>query len=79
MIENPDHIGIFPTTKCFNALDEAVNKLLTSTEERVRESMLKNVGMLRQWLNEDRITDLKKMVSSEDIIHWLTFELKNHK
>ncbi len=30
------------------------------------------VGMLRQWLNEDRITDPKKMVTNEDIVHFLT-------
>lgn len=29
------------------------------------------VGMLRQWLNEDRITDPKKMVTNEDLIHFL--------
>ena len=30
-----------------------------------------NIGFLRQWLNEDRITDPKKMISNEDIKHWL--------
>jgi hypothetical protein len=29
------------------------------------------IGMLRQWLNEDRITDPKKMVTSEVIKDWL--------
>lgn len=29
------------------------------------------IGMLRQWLNEDRITDSKKMVTNEDIEDWL--------
>lgn len=32
-----------------------------------------HIGMLRQWLNEDRITDPKKMVTNDDIIHFLTF------
>lgn len=27
----------------------------------------KNIGMLRQWLNEDRITDPDKMVTNEDL------------
>ncbi len=31
----------------------------------------KKVGMLRQWLNEDRITDPKKMVTDEDILYFL--------
>ena len=35
-----------------------------------------NISMLRQWLNEDRITEPKRMVTNEDIIYWLTFGLK---
>lgn len=31
----------------------------------------KNIGKLRQWLNEDRITDPKKMVTNEEISKWL--------
>jgi len=34
----------------------------------------RNVGLLRQWLNEDRITDPKKMVRNEDIEHWLNLK-----
>ena len=34
------------------------------------------IGMLRQWLNEERITDSKKMVTSEEIKHWLEIEDK---
>ena len=30
-----------------------------------------NIGLLRQWLNEDRITDPKKMVTNEQIKEWL--------
>lgn len=30
-----------------------------------------NIGQLRQWLNEDRITDLNKMVTNEEIKIWL--------
>jgi hypothetical protein len=29
------------------------------------------IGALRQWLNEDRITDPKKMVTNEDICRFL--------
>lgn len=30
-----------------------------------------SIGMLRQWLNEDRIKDGSKMVSNEDIHDWI--------
>ena len=36
-----------------------------------QQSLLGRVGSLRQWLNEDRITDNKKMVTNEDIKFWL--------
>jgi hypothetical protein len=39
--------------------------------------MNKEIGMLRQWLNEDRITDPKKMVTNEELLIWLT--PKNYK
>ena len=29
------------------------------------------IGMLRQWLNEHRITETEKMVSNADIKFWL--------
>ena len=32
------------------------------------------IGMLRQWLNEDRITDPDKMVTNEQIKIWLQDE-----
>ena len=32
------------------------------------------IGMLRQWLNEERITDSKKMVTDWEIKHWLEIE-----
>ena len=31
----------------------------------------RNIGMLRQWLNEDRITDPKKMVTDKQLEFWL--------
>lgn len=34
-------------------------------------NLLQAVGWLRQWLNEDRITDPKKMVTSEELMVWL--------
>jgi len=41
------------------------------------------ISMLRQWLNEDRIDDPKKMITNSDIEYWLgiidreTFRLDN--
>lgn len=40
------------------------NGVVVKTTER-------NISFLRQWLNEDRITDPNKMVSNEDIKRWL--------
>ena len=36
------------------------------------------IGMLRQWLNEERITDPKKMVTNEEIKHWLDTKDKEY-
>ena len=36
------------------------------------------IGMLRQWLNEDRITDPKKMITNADIKFWLLEEKTSH-
>ena len=45
-----------------------------SEECRVEDkakAMNERIGMLRQWLNEDRITDPKKMITNDDIKYWL--------
>ena len=52
-------------------LENFIEKTLSHQNEEFTE----NVGFLRQWLNEDRIDDTKKMVSNEDIIRFL--EMKN--
>ncbi len=36
-----------------------------------RSKLLEKIGMLRQWLNEDKITEPKEMITNEDIKHWL--------
>lgn len=33
--------------------------------------MIDKIGQMRQWLNEERITDPKKMVTNEEILFWL--------
>lgn len=60
-----------------NQVDEV--KLLSFIEQekqRVKDEVLKNVGMLRQWLNEDHITEPGKMVTNEQILMWLSPEEK---
>ena len=32
---------------------------------------LMRIGMLRQWLNEERIKDGERFVTNEDIMYWL--------
>ncbi len=39
--------------------------------ELFKNHLKKNIGMMRQWLNEERITDPKKMVDNKDLEYWL--------
>lgn len=50
-----------------NYTKEEVEKV--RKEERAK--IAKQVGMLRQWLNEDRITDPENMVKNKDLLWWL--------
>ncbi len=50
------------------------NKLSQIRQKVIEENNLKlkqKIGLLRQWLNEDRITDISKMVTSDDLETWL--------
>ncbi len=40
MLNNPNEIGIYPTTKCFNQLDELFDKIIDDAQE----IMLDEVG-----------------------------------
>lgn len=48
----------------------------TPTDQDVTEVVLDpvRVGMLRQWINEDRIINnpTKRLITNEDIVFWLT-------
>jgi len=52
-----------------------IKSLISSVWSSSREATLKevkqNMGLMRQWLNEDRITDGQKMVSNEELEAWL--------
>lgn len=82
--------GLVPREKgynyiCFLKQDIGFNQAIQETNlpaivELVREEFLgkieNNIGMLRQWLNEDRITDVDKMVDNKDLEHWVFNNLK---
>jgi len=53
--------------------DEAIEcyKDLEKTMKEYKASLIKKIGLLRQWLNEDRITEPKKMITNKDIEDWL--------
>jgi len=46
---------------------------LTEKEKNINK---RNIGMLRQWLNEDRITDPNKMVTDKQLEFWLKDVIK---
>lgn len=52
--------------------------LLTTSIQRAYEAgrtdILAKIPMLRQWLNEDKITDVNRMVTNEQIRYWLIGE-----
>ena len=48
-------------------LESALSKAFTLGREEKTAEVEKNVGLLRQWLNEDRITD-KEMVTNEELM-----------
>jgi hypothetical protein len=51
---------------------EAAKELGVEDLVSIRKVILrKRIGMLRQWLNEDRIKDVDRFVTNEEIEHWL--------
>ena len=56
------------------ALTNDIAEIVQKHVEDMRRKCVVNVGMLRQWLNEDRITDTKRLVTNEDIEHWLNYK-----
>ena len=61
-----------PSTGATTTRQEKVKDFCAQVEQDAIERTLQNVGMLRQWLNEDRITDPKKMVTNEMLLSWLS-------
>lgn len=51
--------------------DNIITQMKNETREAVINHVEDNIGRLRQWLNEDRITEPKKMVTNEQIATWI--------
>lgn len=58
------------TAKAILATARAYWELMNEPATR-HSTSLQNIGHLRQWLNEDRITDPSKMVDNKDLCEWL--------
>lgn len=60
-----------------------IKKFISRTIANARREGMQNitsqdVSMLRQWLNEDKIDDPKKMVTNEDIMYWLKAQARSN-
>jgi len=64
-------IGTFEDSFGFNGtIEELADSILGLVTQEIVEERNKSISLLRQWLNEDRITDIKKMVTNEEILIW---------
>ena len=54
-----------------DTVEKAIDIIVSQREKEIADEVKKKVGLMRQWLNEDRITDNNKMVTSEELLHWL--------
>ena len=60
-----------------NSLKKIFSQLEQQTREETLKEVIEKMGFLRQWLNEDRITDLNKMVTTDELLVFL-ISLKNN-
>jgi len=61
-------------TKAFFARKGVTLNALLATARAYRHTfdvLKNNIPRMRQWLNEDRITDVKRLVDNEDLSFWL--------
>ena len=56
------NVSVITPNKAYRKLKSLIKK------ERISDT---KIGMLRQWLNEDRIKDAKRFVTNKDIKDWL--------
>ena len=57
----------------YNQAKAELRATIPQLTERIEKEMEVKISQLRQWLNEDRIDSPKKMITNEDIKHWLEF------
>lgn len=70
------------TQSALNKIDSIIHPKLDQAVARAREERdsewKKNVGQLRQWLNEERIFAPDDLVTNEHILHWLSPDTSNN-
>lgn len=52
-------------------LKDFIRKSIAEAVKADRKRIFDRLGFMRQWLNEDRITDHNKMVTDDELQHWL--------
>jgi len=60
-------------------LKDFISHTIQSAVQEEREKRKLGVGFLRQWLNEDRITDPKRMVTNEQIEYMIDQQIITNK
>ena len=63
MLDNEDENGIYPTSKCYQELYDFVVSQKKKALEQQKKELKKNIGQLRQYLNER--TEKKPIASTE--------------
>ena len=58
-------------TGAYTQAQEEVEQFISTLLSQQRQEIRERIGMLRQWLNEDRIKDGKYFVTNEQIERWL--------
>lgn len=67
MLDNPDNIGIYPTTKCYDRLESYINSLISQTGERVRKEICEKIEKCGHQQDDDTIwcnmEELKSLIN----------------
>ena len=66
------HFPKLNADKVIHFFNKEICRALSLQTQEIVEERNKNISLLRQWLNEDRITDPKKMITNEQILTWFT-------
>ena len=63
--------GEHSSLKLDGLIHQVIHEYAESARREAKEEIEQNIGLLRQALNEDRITDPKKLVTNQYIKDWL--------